>query len=486
MDKKIYDSIIIGAGVIGASIARYLMRFNCSVLVLEKHNDVGDEASGANSGIVHSGYDPKPGTNKAYFNVVGNRMMEKVCEELDVPFKRIGSLTLSFSSEDNETLKMLVKRASDNGVKVELLSKEETLKLEPNLSHEICGSLFAPSAGIVSPFGLTNNLMENAIDNGVLLKLNHEVTKIEKIDGIYKVLCSNNEMFYSKTIIDAAGLYSDKIVNLLEKYNFKITPRKGEYYVLDHFNNNFITHTIFMCPTKVGKGVLISQTTSGNYLVGPSNDPCKVDDVSTDALTLAEIKKIALKICPTLPFGENIRQFSGIRPNSDKDDFIIKESEVNKGFFIVGGIMSPGLASSLAIGEHVSNLVKNYLNLDSNLSFSPFIRKHFNLGKLGEEKYNELIKKDPSYGHMVCRCEKVSEGQIVDAIHRNSGARTIKGVKKRLRPGFGKCQGTFCEVEVANILARELHVDISDVCYSDLDTNVVLKSHKGSNDDERD
>ena len=480
--NKLIDVIIIGGGVIGASIARYLSRFHVSTLVLEKNNDVGDEASGANSGIVHSGYDPLPNTNKAKFNVEGNKMMEEVCNELGVPFKRIGSLTLSFSEEDDETLKELQKRGKENGVETTILSKEEVLKMEPNLSQEIRGALLAPSAGIVSPFALTIGLMENAINNGVKLLLNERVIHLDKKANFYNVLCESGDIFESKVIVDAAGIYSDRIEKMLEKPCFKIIPRKGEYFVLDHFNNEFIKHTIFMCPTKVGKGVLISQTTNGNYLVGPSNDVSKAGDVSTDSLTLEEIKKTALKICPTLPFGENIRQFSGIRPNSDVDDFIIKESETNDGFFIVGGIMSPGLASSLAIGKYVSELIKNKLDLKENKSFNPLNKKRLSLSKLGEEKYNELIKENPLYGHMICRCEKVSEAQIIDAIHRNCGARTIKGVKKRVGAGFGKCQGTFCEVEVAKILARELHQDLSQICYSEKETNVVLESLKGKSD----
>lgn len=481
-DKE-FDVIIIGAGVIGSAIARYLTRFKANILVLEKHNDVGDEASGANSGIVHSGYDPLPSTNKAKFNVLGATMMRKVCEELDVPYQNIGSLTISFNEEDNKTLLDLQKRGFENGVVTKILTREETLTLEPNLSKEVCGALLAPTAGIVSPFELTVKLMENAIDNGAVLKLNSEVTKIKKIDGFYKVFCKNGKEFISKCIVDAAGLYSDKVEESVEKPKFKITPRKGEYFVLDHFDPNFIKHTIFMCPTKVGKGVLISQTTSGNYLVGPSNDASDVDDTSTDAETLNAIKKTALKICPSLPFGENIRQFTGIRPNSDFNDFVIEESSSNPNFFIVGGIMSPGLASSVAIGEYVSDLIKNKLNLSENKAFNPKVRKHSSLKKLATIEFNKLIQSNPLYGHLICRCEKISEAEIVDAIHRNCGARTIKGVKKRVRPGFGKCQGTFCESEVAKILARELNTDISNICYSELGTNVVLESLKGAKDD---
>jgi glycerol-3-phosphate dehydrogenase len=466
-----YDVIIIGGGVIGGMIARSLMRYDCSVLILEKHNDVGEETSSANSAIVHSGYDPKPGTNKAKFNVLGNKMMGEVAKDLDVPFKRIGSLTVAFSPEEVDTLRSLKERAIGNGVKARIVEGDELKELEPNLSNEALTALFCEDSGIVDPFLLTVSAFENAIDNGAKLLLNEEVISIGKIDGGYSVKTISGEEFVSHTLIDAAGLYSDKIVSLLEEPNFKITPRKGEYVVLDHFSTNWIKHTLFMVPNKVGKGVLVSPTTSYNYLIGPSNDESSEEDVSVDPSTIEEIKNKAAKLVKNIPYTETIKEFAGVRANTDNGDFIIEESKINLGFYIVGGIMSPGLASSPAIGEYVADMIKKRLNLDLNLKFNPKIRPHFHLGK--SQEYLKMIAKDERYGHMICRCEKVSEGEIVDAIKRNCGARNIKGVRKRLRAGFGRCQGSFCQEEIARILARELDVPLNEVLYGDIETPIV-------------
>lgn len=475
----VYDVVIIGGGVIGASIARYLTRYDGRVLVLERHNDVGDDTSSKNSAIVHSGYDPKEGTLKAKFNVLGNKMMPKLCEELDVPFMKIGSLTIAFSDEEIETCKMLIERAKHNGVRAELLSKEKLLEIEPNVSKEAYGAILCEDAGIVSPFNLTVNLMENAVNNGAELKLNTEVVDIKKIGEIYKVFAKNGEVFEAKTIVNAAGLYSENITAMVEEPRYKIVPRKGQYYIFDWIEHDYVKHTLFMCPTKVGKGVLVSPTTSLNLIVGPSNEDSEKEDNSTSPDILAQVKAAALKMVPNLPFQANIRQFAGVRANCSTGDFVIEESTVNPGFFNVAGIQSPGLASSPAIGEYVSDLVRDKLGLKANPNFEPTIKPHYSLRKLGREKYNELVKKDPRYGHLICRCEQVSEGEILDCIHRNVGATTIKGVKKRVRPGFGRCQGTFCEEFVLNILARELGKPLNEIKYSTNDNNVLLPTRKG-------
>lgn len=477
--NEIYDVLIIGAGVIGSSIARYLTRYNCKILVLEKNNDVGDETSSKNSAIVHSGYDPKEGTLKAKFNVLGNKMMPKLCEELDVPFIKNGSITVGYTDEDIETLKKLMVRGQNNGVKVEFLSKEKLFELEPNVSREAVCGLLCEDAGIVSPFNLTVNLMENAVDNGATLLLNNKVAKIEKKPEFYEVFNEKGEVFKAKVVVNCAGLYSENITKMLEEPKYKIIPRKGEYYVLDHFDDNFVKHTLFMCPTKVGKGVLVSPTTSLNYILGPSNEDSAKDDNSTDALTLNKVKEAAFKLVPSIPMINNIRQFAGVRANCSLGDFVIEESKENERFYNIAGIQSPGLASSPAIGEYVSDLIRDKLNLSVNPNFNPRIRPHYSLKSLGKEKYNELIKENPLYGKLICRCEKVSEAQIIDAIHRNVGATTIKGVKKRVRPGFGKCQGTFCEESVLNILARELKLPLDQIKYSTDSNNVLLDTKKG-------
>jgi Predicted dehydrogenase len=477
-NEVIYDSLIIGGGVIGCSIARYLSRYKGSFILLERHNDVGDETSSANSAIVHSGYDPKPGTLKARFNVEGNKMMEGLTKELDVPYKKIGSITVALNEEDLKTLDELNERAKINGVDAKLLTKEETIAIEPNINKNILASLYCKDAGIVSPFSLTVSLMENAMDNGVYLKLNSEVVEIKKEGTLYRVKDQNGLTYLAKTLINATGVNSEVVTKYLEEPSFHINPTKGEYILLDHFNTQWIKHTLFMCPSKVGKGVLVSPTTSYNYIVGPSATLTKIGDASCDSETYAFLREKAKSLVDNIPYFETIKGFAGVRANNDHDDFIIEESNKNPGFYLVCGIMSPGLASSPAIGKYVSELVKNKLKLNENLKFNPRIRPHKNLLEMNLNSYNALIKEQPEFGRFICRCEKVSEGEVKDVINRNCGAHTIKGVRKRTRAGFGKCQGAFCQLEVLKILAKELHCEMDEINYSDLGTNILVQDSK--------
>lgn len=470
-----YDVIVIGAGVIGASVARELSRYKAKVLVIDKENDVGNVTSMANSAIVHSGYDPKPGTNKAKYNVEGNSMYDLLTKELDVEFKRIGSLTCATNDEEMETIKGFVDRAKENGVEVKILNKEETKKLEPFISDEVVGSLYAPTAGIVNPFELTVALCENAMDNGVELLLNEEVVDVKKLSDKYVVKTNNGE-YETKVLVNAAGLYSDKISKMLGYDYFDIKPRKGEYFVLDHFEKPFVSHVIFPTPSEKGKGILVSPTTHGNYLVGPSSEFVdEKDDLSTDKPTLDNVRKNASKLVRDIPFGYIIRQFSGLRATGSTHDFVIDEHD---GFINLGAIESPGLASSPAIAKEAVRLVNGVLKLENNDDFNPFRRKVIRLNKMSAEERNELIRNDPSFGHIICRCEGVSEGEVVDCIRRNAGARTIKGVKKRCRPGFGKCQGGFCEPLVMEILARELNLDPLKVRYDSKESYILQSETK--------
>lgn len=470
----IFDCVVIGGGVIGCSVARYLSSYKGNFLLLERHADVGDETSSANSGIVHSGYDPLPGTLKAKYNKLGNEMMKEVCDDLDVPFINNGSLTVAFSDEEVDTLLELMDRSSKNGIPCKLIDKLELQKMEPNISDEAKKALYCPTAGVVNPFLLTVSFMENAMDNGVKLSLNSSVKNIEYKNKVYSITLENDEVVETKAIVNAAGQNSDKIHSLLEEPRWHNVPRKGEYILLDHFNSNFCNHTLFMCPTKVGKGVLVSPTTSYNYIVGPSNNETTKFDTSTDAKTFDELKLAAKKLIKNIPYINVIREFAGVRANSSVDDFVIEEAKNFPLFFDCGGIMSPGLASSPAIGKDVASKVATKLKLEDNKEFNPKIKKHVNLKNLGLSEYNKLIKENSKFGRMVCRCEKVSEGEIIDSIHRNCGATTVKGVKKRVRSGFGKCQGTFCQEEVIKILARELNKNINDINYSD-DGSKILK-----------
>ena len=472
-----YDIIIIGAGVSGCFIARELSRYKLNVLVLEKNNDVGNETTSANSAIVHSGYDPLPGSLKAILNVKGNAMYDKVCEELDVSFKRIGSITVALSEQEMETLKQLQARANENGVETILLNKEEVLEKEPGLSANVVGGLLAPTAGIIDPFNLCVHLMENAIDNGVTLKLEEEVTKIRKENDIFII----NDKYEGKVVINATGVMGDIVNELINDKTFDIMPRKGQYYVFDHFKRPFVNHTLFMVPSEKGKGVLISPTTSGNYLVGPSANLVARDEKSTDKQTLNSVKSQANYMMENIPYYETIRTFAGLRATPSTHDFIIEESET-KNFINVVGIESPGLASAPAIAEKVvKEIIASKFELIEKKDFNPYVKKYVKLKNMSIEQRQEYFKLNKDYGTIVCKCEQVSKGEIIDCLNRSCPPRSIKALKRRLRVGFGKCQGGMCQSVALEILANHYNVDKKDIPYDQAKAYILLKKTKGEN-----
>ena len=461
--EKIHDVLIIGAGVTGTMIARELSKYCLDVVILDKNNDAGDATSSANSAIVHSGYDPEPGSLKAKFNVLGNAKYPELVKQLDVPFEQCGSLTIATEDEQLETLKELAERSKINGLEVKLLNKEEVLKMEPNINPEVKGALFAPTAGIIDPFNLVVHAMENAIDNGVTFLRSHEVLDIKKENDVYKVKTNKGDLF-TKVVINAAGLKSDKIASMIEEIDWAITPRKGEYFVLDHYAEGLVRHTIFPLPSKKGKGVLVSQTTSGNYIVGPSSEPSDPDDVSTDTETLNNIRKAATIMVPAIPFRETIRVFAGERATCTRHDFIIEYAKCDNHFINVAGIESPGLASSPAIAEYVVNeLVKPILTLKSKPNFNPCIKPYHRMYYLSEEEKQKVLKENPDYGVMICNCEHISLGEIEDALSRSCPPVSIKGVKRRTRAGYGKCQGGFCQPKVLMLLAKHYGVSPTQI-----------------------
>lgn len=472
------DIIIIGSGIIGASIARELARYSCSVLVLEKNNDVANETTMANSAIIHSGYDPLPGTNKAVYNVLGNRMYEKMCKELDCAYLNIGSLTVATDEVQLKTLETLLVRGTVNNVPLKLLTKEEALEVEPNLSNQTLGALYAPTTAIVYPWEIAIALMENAMDNDVQLKLNHEVTAIEKVDTGYRVK-TNQGVFESKVVINCAGIFADKVHNLIAQKSFEIHPRRGQYYVLDKSVGDLVKHVIFPCPSEKGKGVLVTPTTHGNILVGPTSE--SINDVFGTQTTyegLEYIKEHANSLVKNIPYHKVIRSFAGTRPSADQHDFIIQEAVGRPGFIDVAGIESPGLASAPAIAVEVIRLIGLRLELIENQLFNPIRKGYIVFDNLSIEEKRQCISKDARYGKIICRCERVTEGEIVDCIQRNAGATTIKGVKKRVRPGMGRCQGGFCEPLVLDILARELNIDPIEVNYDSIGSPILIEETK--------
>lgn len=474
------DVIIIGAGVIGASIARNLAKYDLDILVLDKENDISNGTSKANSAIVHGGYDAEPGSLKAYFNIKGNAMMEDLCKELDVPFSRIGSLVLALCEDDKKTLEKLYDHGLKNKVpNLQIIDRDKILEMEPNVSDKAIAALYAPSAGIVGPWELAIAMMENAMDNGVKLELNQEVISISKEDGHFKVT-TKTHTFESKYLINAAGVFADKIHNMVASPKFSIRPRKGEYFLLDKTAGNHVNKVVFQCPTPLGKGVVVLPTVHGNLLVGP--DAQDIDDkldLSTNAENLNFVKFSAENSVRNIPFYDIITTFVGLRASSNIGDFIIEEVKEAPGFIDVAGIESPGLSAAPAIGVYVSDLLKNIeRNFKEKTNFNPKRRPHLVFMDLSDEDKVKLIENNPNYGRIICRCENVTEGEIVDIIHRNGGATTVDGVKRRTRPGGGRCQGGFCQPRVMEILSRELNLDMKDVLKDKLKSNIAIEETK--------
>lgn len=459
-----YDVAIIGAGVIGSSIFRELTKYNLKVVVLEKEKDVSMGTSKANSAIVHAGYDPKEGTLMAKYNVTGNEMFEDLCKELSVPFKRNGSLILAFDDEDLNTLKALYENGNKIGVKdLKILNKGEVLEMEPNINEEIKGALYAPTGGIVGPFEYTIALAENAVQNGGELKLQKEVVSIDKKD-LFRISTQDGELVEAKFVINAAGLYADKIHNLICKESFKIIPRSGEYYIMDKSQGNIVNSTIFQCPSKLGKGVLVTPTVHGNLMVGPdARDIEDKEDLGTAAEGLEAIREASMRSTKKVNFRESIRNFAGLRANPDTGDFIVEENDEVKGFVDVAGMKSPGLTSAPAIALGVVDILAEAgCKLEKKENFVAS-REQIHFMELSPKEKAELIKKNPQYGRIVCRCESITEGEIVDAIKRSFGVLSLDGVKRRCRPGMGRCQGGFCGPRVQEIIAREYSVPLESV-----------------------
>ena len=476
---SMYDVIVIGAGVVGSFIARNLARYRLKTLVLEKDLDACDETSMANSAIVHSGYDPIPGTLKARLNVFGNKMMPKTCEELDVPFEKCGTLTLSYGEEETKKLEGLLLRAKENGVKARILDQKELQEREPNVSKEAVGALLCEDGGIVNPFLLSIHALENALDNGVELLLGEKVIALEKRDGSYLVKTENKE-FEAKVLINAAGTHSDEIARMAGPISWGIMPRKGEYYVLNHYKKGLVNSVLFTLPSEKGKGVLVAKTTSGNYLVGPSSEPdSDPDDLSTDTPTLLKVKEMALKMVPSIPFYESIRVYSGMRATPSTHDFILGPQNGDSRFVNAAGIESPGLASSPAIGNYVvENYIVPFLKPQKNPGFNPFVKPYVCPKTLSKEKRDELIKKNPDYGKILCDCEEVSLGEMKDVLSRSVPCLTIKAMKKRTRAGFGKCQGGFCQAKVLMLLSEKQKVSLNKINYGKPHSPILLEKAK--------
>lgn len=467
MDRLEYDVIVIGAGVTGSAAARELSRRERRIAVLERESDVCEGTSKANSGIAHAGFDAQSGTLKAKLNVQGARLMKELSEELDFSYRQNGSLVVSFEMEGREKLQELYERGEKNGVEgLRILTGEEARTLEPALSDEVVAALYAPTGGIVCPFGLNIALAENAAVNGVDFYLNTEVTKIEREQNGYRILTKERE-FFAPVVVNAAGVYADALHNMVSERKLHITARRGEYCLMDKKTGGLVKSTIFQLPTASGKGILVTPTVHGNLLAGPTAEDIEdKEGVNTTADGLARALAIGAKSVKALPVRQVITSFAGLRAHEESGDFIIEEVQDAPGFFDAAGIASPGLTAAPAVGIYVAEMIQARFPAPEKEDFIAARKGIPCVAEADDEERQRLIAKNPAYANVVCRCELVTEGEILDAIHRPLGAVTLDGIKRRTRAGMGRCQSGFCSPKVVEILARELHKDIGEITKS--------------------
>ncbi len=466
-----YDCIIVGAGISGSALAFELSKYEGKVLMLEKENDVSDGTTKANSAILHAGYDPEVGSLMAKYNVKGNEVVRKLCKDLDVRIKDIGSLVVAFSEQEKEKIQEIYERGVKNGVQNQrIVEKDELFEMEPNLSEDALAALYAPSASIIDPWDLAIACAETAVRNGVEVKLNQEVTQIKK-EADHFIVKTATDTFEAKTVVNAAGVECDKVLGMVKKPEYTIAPSKGEYYLLDKSQGTIVNHVIFQCPTKEGKGVLVSPTVHGNLIVGPNSSATDDTDLSTTLSGLAEVKLKAQKSVPNINFGENIRTFAGLRARrTDHGDFVVGEDKDVSGFYQIAAMQSPGLSSANAIALDTVSWMQEKGLFTSKKENPVTTRKVVRFKEMTNEERTSYIKENPAYGRVICRCETITEGEIIDALHRPIVPVSIDGIKRRCNAGMGRCQGGFCGPRVQEIIARELNIPQED----------VLKDKKGS------
>lgn len=492
-----YDVAIIGSGVVGGMLARTLAAYDLRLCILEKESDVAMGATRANSGIAHAGYDAEEGTLKAKLNVRGSQMMEQVAGELGVPYRRNGSMVIGFGEEDRKVIEKLYARGVKNGVEgLRILEGKEARELEPGLSHQVTCALYAPSCAIVCPYELAIAAVGNAMDNGAELMLDFEVARIEKKGDHYEISsvpasaadgradegesgsgkpqCPESDAgirkVWARYVVNAAGIHSDEVARMAGDDSVQVHPRRGEYLLLDRECGNLVSHTIFRTPSKKGKGILITPTVDGNLLLGPTSvDMEDKEDKATTQVGLDRIMAQAGENVKNLPLRKVITSFTGLRSVGNTGDFII--TSPRPGFVNAAGIESPGLTAAPAIAEYIVEMLAGQgLELNRKESWQPLRRPVYAFRNASVEEKNEIIRQDKAYGRVVCRCETVTEGEIVAAIRNNPPARDLDGIKRRTRAQMGRCQGGFCMPYIAELLARETGVPYEE----------ITKSGKGS------
>lgn len=474
-----YDIVIIGAGITGTMLARKLSMYNLRIAVVDKENDIANGATMANSAIVHTGYDPEEGTLKGKLNVLGARQYEEICHKLHCSHKTIGCWIAACGTEEEKHLSVLAERAVKRDIPHSFISSEDAHRMEPNLSDSVTSVLSFPTTAVIYPWEVAVSCMENAVNNGADLYLNQNVTSIDHAENGYTVHTDDMEL-ETAWVINAAGVNADKIYKLVspEQNRFRMKPKRGEYFVLDQ--DVHVTDTIvFPVPSAKGKGVLAVPTVYGNTLVGPNSDYIQgTEDNGNSFQGLEYVRKNISKTLKNVPLNRSIRTFAGLRPSSSSSDFIIEEAEDAPCFINAASIESPGLASAPAIADFIISIIKEKQPLTVNEAASDTIEKRIVMSELSEEEANRLIAENPLYGRIICRCERISEGEIIDCIRRTCGARSVKGIKKRVRPGMGKCQGGFCEPRVVSILARELGISPLDVVLDSAHSGILESENR--------
>ncbi len=459
-----YDVVVIGAGVVGAMTARLFSQYEGKVCIVDSESDIAMGATKANSAIVHAGFDAKNGSLKAKLNVRGSEMMQEICEDLSVSYKNNGSLVIGYSDEDKARLQELLENGVKNGVKdLEIVEGEKLREIEPNLADEACVALYAPTGSIVCPYELTEAAIGNAMDNGADLRLNFEVVSIEQKDNAFEIASAKGEKIETRLVVNAAGIYSDKVAGMVAEKDFDVHPRMGEYMLLDRECGDLVSHTIFTLPTKMGKGILVSPTVDGNLLLGPTSvDGEDKTDKKTTPAGMKAVGDNARRMVKNLDLRMVITSFCGLRAAGSTGDFIIDMPQ--KGFVNAAGIESPGLSASPAIAEYILELFKE--NGEEFTEKKDYVKtrttfKHFKNWDI--EKKNEIIKKDSAFGNIICRCEGISEGEIRHAIRTNPKPTDLDGVKRRTRAQMGRCQGGFCSPYIMSLLAEEMNSSLEDV-----------------------
>lgn len=471
------DVIIIGAGVCGCAIARELSRKKANILVVDREEDVCCGTSKANSAIVHAGFDAKAGTLMAKLNVLGSEQMPMLSKELDFPYRQIGSLVVMLRPEDRPRLNALHENGVQNGVRgLRILEREELVRMEPNISDRAVAALYAPTSAIICPFGLTYALAENAAANGVRFQFDTQVESIEKTERGWRLSTSKGAL-EARVVVNAAGVWADTLHNQACPDHITIQPRRGDYFLLDKAAGDHVSHTIFQLPGPEGKGVLVSPTVHGNLIVGPTAiDVPDKDSTATTQMGLAELRTRSVAAVKNLPLKQAITSFAGLRAHELGHEFIIRESA--PGFVDCAGIESPGLSAAPAIGVMAADIVTKILNLEPNPGFCGQRKGILDPRTLPADERNALIRKNPAYGTVICRCESITEGEILDAMHRTPGARSIDGIKRRTRAGMGRCQGGFCSPRVLEILSRELGIPPEEITKSGGTSRLILGHNK--------